>query len=475
MNFNSLTYLLFLAANLCLFYALPQKLRNPQLLLASYVFYACWNFKYAFLMLFSTAVTYACGLLVERSLFGKRKLWLGASLTLNLSVLFFFKYFNFTMRLLSLPPTLDVLLPVGISFYTFQALGYTIDVYRKTVRAERSFIDYALFVSFFPQLVAGPIERSGHMLGQLKAERPLDPENLRQGALPILWGLFKKMVLADHLAVAVNAVYASPASKSGGELLIATVAFAFQIYCDFSAYSDIARGSAKLFGFDLMENFNCPYLATSIRDFWRRWHISLSSWFRDYLYFPLGGSRRGKWRSLLNLLVVFLVSGLWHGAGLTFVAWGLLNGLYQAVSILLSPLRERLLKKLRVNEDCKWLSPLRIVLTFALVCAAWVLFRAESLSDAWLIYRRLAGLLSAGFTARPSVFGLSAPTAVLLFCGTAFTLAAEWLNGRKEIARRLNAQLVPRYLCYFFLIAAILLFGSYGPGYDPQAFVYFQF
>lgn len=485
MNFNSLAYLAFLAANVLVYYLLPGKLRNFQLLAASYFFYMCWNPKYALLMLFSTAVTYGCGLLVERSAWGKRRLWLVLSLAANLAILFFFKYFNFASGLISRgmallgwsfsAPVLDVLLPVGISFYTFQALGYTIDVYRREVPAEKSFVVYALFVSFFPQLVAGPIERSGNMLHQLKEYHPFRLENLRDGALPALWGLFKKMVLADNLAVVVNTVYNAPQGHTGGEFLLATAAFAVQIYCDFSAYSDIARGSAKMLGFDLMENFRCPYLAVSIQDFWRRWHISLSSWFKDYLYFPLGGSRCAKARHLLNIMIVFAVSGLWHGAALTFVAWGLLNGLYQVVSKLLDPLREKWFALSHIPRDSRWLKAFRIVFTFCLTCLAWVLFRANSLSDAALVFQSIFSIPVTGLHLDLGAFGVSTRALSMLGVLSAALFAADWFISEKKLAQRINSTVALRYGCYFLLIVLILIFGSYGDGYDPQDFVYFQF
>lgn len=485
MNFNSLSYLLFLAANVVLYYLMPPRWRNGLLLVSSYFFYMCWNPKYALLMLLSTGVTYACGLLVDRSVWGKRRLWLAASLVLNLGILFFFKYFNFVSSLVArslalaglsvAAPSLDVLLPVGISFYTFQALGYTIDVYRRDVPAERNFLDYALFVSFFPQLVAGPIERSGNILHQLKETHPFRLENLRDGLLPVLWGLMKKMVLADNLAVLVNTVYQAPGERTGAELALATAAFAFQIYCDFSAYSDIARGSAKMLGFDLMENFRCPYLATSIQDFWRRWHISLSTWFKDYLYFPLGGSRCSKGRHLLNLMIVFAVSGLWHGAALTFVAWGLLNGLYQVISQLLDPLRKKWYALLHLRQDHPAVKAVKAVCTFGLTCLAWVLFRADSLSDALTVFKALGRLPLTGLHGSVANLGLSVPALVLLGVLCAALLALDWLITEKKLAARVNRTLVPRYAVYFVLLVMILLFGSYGEGYDPQDFVYFQF
>lgn len=485
MNFNSIQYLLFLGLNLLVYYLLPRRARNVQLLLASYFFYMCWNPAYALLMLFSTAVTYGCGLLVGNAVWGKRRLWVALSLLLNLGVLFFFKYYNFAAGLLSDVihaaglgldvPLLDVLLPVGISFYTFQALGYTIDVYRKDVAAEKNFIDYALFISFFPQLVAGPIERSGHILHQLKEYHPFRYENIKTGIYPVLWGLFKKVVIADNLASMVNTVYNHPQNQGGGAFLVATVAFAFQIYCDFSAYSDIARGSAKMLGYRLMENFNCPYFATSIQDFWRRWHISLSSWFKDYLYFPLGGSRRGKARTCLNLMIVFFVSGLWHGAALTFVAWGLLNGLYQVVSKLADPLRQKVMARLHLRGDNPLVKGFRICFTFFLTCMAWVLFRANSLTDAMTAYRAIFSIPATGLDGTLTALGVSNRALILLLVCVLVLAVADWLIHSKHLFQRLDRTVALRYAGYFLLAAAILLFGSYGEGYDPQAFVYFQF
>lgn len=486
MNFNSLQYLVFLAANVLLYYLLPRRARNVQLLAASYYFYMCWNPTYALLMLFSTAVTYGCGLLVGKNFWGKRRLWVALSLVLNLGVLFFFKYYNFSANVITRGldflglhmeiPFLDVLLPVGISFYTFQALGYTIDVYRKDIEAERNFINYALFISFFPQLVAGPIERSGNMLHQLKEYHPFQFENLKAGVLPVLWGLFKKVVIADNLAVVVNQVYNNPQGQTGGAFAVATVAFAFQIYCDFSAYSDIARGSARMLGYRLMENFNCPYFAVSIRDFWRRWHISLSSWFKDYLYFPLGGSRCKKWRTCLNVMIVFFVSSLWHGAALTFVAWGLLNGLYQVVSLLLNPLRKKAMALFHLGEDNPLVRVFRVCFTFFLTCMAWVLFRANSLTDALTAYRAIFSIPLRGLEGTLASLGNVGTRTWIMLVGCVIALVVvDWLVARFQADQKLNQTVFLRYGVYFLLVVTILLFGSYGEGYDPQDFVYFQF
>ena len=482
MNFNSFQYLIFLPVTLLLYFLLPRRLKNPLLLGASYVFYMCWNPAYALLMLLSTALTYVCGILMDRQWLGRRRLWLLSSLGLNLAVLFFFKYFNFftaslngLFGLLGLElsaPTLNVLLPVGISFYTFQALGYTMDVYRRDVPAERNFIDYALFVSFFPQLVAGPIERTGNMLPQLKVAHPLRFANLRDGLLPILWGLMKKMLIADNLAVIVNKAYAAPGTFSGLELAFATVCFAFQIYCDFSAYSDIARGSAKLMGIELMQNFNCPYAAESIKDFWRRWHISLSTWFKDYLYFPLGGSRVSKGRHCLNVMIVFTVSGLWHGAAFTYVFWGLLHGLYQVAGILLAPLREGLYRHIR--RDHPLLRVLKTLGTFALVCLAWVLFRADSLRDAGHILRAILSL-SGGLVFRLGNLGCSSRQLFVLALAVLLLYVVDFVQQKRSIAAAINRTVWLRYAVYLLLLLSIVFFGYYGPGYDPQDFVYFQF
>lgn len=486
MNFNSLQYYLFLPAVILLYYILPVKLRNPLLLIASYFFYMCWQPTYALLMLTSTAITYFCSRCIAQYP-GRKKLWLASSLVLNLAILFFFKYFNFAASLITdilnaanlqvMAPSLDVLLPVGISFYTFQALGYTIDVYRGDIAAEKSFPTYALFVSFFPQLVAGPIERSRNLLPQFREVHRFSWENIKAGLLPFFWGLFKKIVIADQLAVIVNTVYAAPENFLPYQLVAATIAFAFQIYCDFSAYSDIARGSAIMLGFRLMRNFNSPYFATSVQDFWRRWHISLSTWFRDYLYFPLGGSRCSKARHCLNLLIVFAVSGLWHGAALTFIIWGLLNGLYQVVSLLTAPARKKIQQALHVQDGNPLLTIFRYAITFALICIAWVFFRAESLGDATYILNVVAGLIpSAGDLGQAHLsMGLDAANKIMVIVAMLVLLAVDYLGLRHNLAEKINNTIIPRYVIYFLLLAAIFIFGSYGVGYDPQDFVYFQF
>ena len=484
MNFNSFEYLLFLPITVILYFILPRKIKNPTLLVASYFFYMRWNPVYALLMLFSTAVTYFCSILVDKEALGRRKTWVAASLVINLAILFFFKYYNFVatsvtdlfafLKVGASLPTLNILLPVGISFYTFQALGYTIDVYRKNIQCEKNFLDYALFVSFFPQLVAGPIERTGNIVPQLKVHHKFSFANLRDGFLLILWGLMKKMIIADNLAIVVNNVYNNPTAHTGAQLAFATLCFAFQIYCDFSAYTDIARGSSKIIGIGLCANFKCPYAADSIKDFWRRWHISLSSWFKDYLYFPLGGSRVSKGRHIFNVMTVFFVSGIWHGAAFTYIIWGVLHGLYQAVGILSTPLREKFYKLVPKNNPI--LKGAKILGTFCLVCFAWILFRANSLSDAFYIIEKIFsapvdGILPLAFGA----LGLSTKALCAVFIFVVILMVVDVVNLKYPVAKSICNTIFVKYAVFFLLLISIVIFGYYGEGFDPQEFVYFQF
>lgn len=341
MLFNSLNFLIFFPIVLFIYYIVPKKMKQFWLLAASYYFYMCWNAKYIVLMLFSTIITYVSGLIIEKiksnswsiekKIFYK-KVSVAVSFFLNLMVLFYFKYINFALGTLKAMlhivnvdlsvPAFDIMLPVGISFYTFQALSYTVDVYRGDIYAEKNFFRYALFVSFFPQLVAGPIERSKNLLKQLAIPKKFNFDSAKEGCLLMIWGYFLKIVLADRIAIFVDVVYNDFEKFGGYYLIVATLLFAIQIYCDFGGYSVIAIGAAKILGIDLMENFNTPYLSKSVSEFWRRWHISLSSWFKDYLYIPLGGNRKSRLRKNINLMIVFLVSGLWHGADWSFVIWG---------------------------------------------------------------------------------------------------------------------------------------------------------
>ena len=404
MLFNSWQFLLFFAAiYIVCFLMTIHTVTAMQLLLlvASLYFYASWNPFYLVLILFSVVVTWLSSLLMEKYS-SKKKLVLISSLVINLAILFFFKYFNFFSDLVNrvghvagigrILPCFSVLLPVGISFYTFQALGYSIDVYKGSVKAERNLLIYALFVTFFPQLVAGPIERSANLLPQFKTIHKFDYNRSVEGLLLATWGMFKKVFIADRLAVYVNLIYGNISGSSGIALLTATVFFAFQILCDFSGYSDIAIGIAKLLGFDLMRNFRHPYFSKSIAEFWRRWHISLSTWFKDYVYIPLGGNRVSIPRWYFNLLVTFLISGLWHGAALHFVAWGALHGFYQVAGHFTKPIRIKILKKCGIATDegvKQWWKYVQIIFTFSLVCTGWIFFRAQGIRTSIQIIKHI--------------------------------------------------------------------------------------
>ena len=391
MLFNSFAYMCFLPIVFVLYWALPHRYRCYLLLLASYYFYMSWNVRYVALIVFTTLISYVAALLIEKTDRERtRKLIAASAVLCCLLILFFFKYFNFMAdtfsSLLSLfsitlhPITLNLLLPVGISFYTFQTLGYVIDVYRGRIKAERNIIVYATFVSFFPQLVAGPIERSTDLLPQIRAQHRFNEQKAIDGLKLMLWGYYKKLLIADHLSVYVDTVYGNLSGYKGFDLLLAIFFFTIQIYCDFSGYSDIAIGTAGLLDIDLMTNFRSPYFASSIKEFWSRWHISLSTWFRDYLYIPLGGNRCGKARHYFNLIFTFLVSGLWHGAGLTFILWGAVHGLAQVFEIMLGNRLERI----RKNPAGGWLCRAAV---FAFCNVTWVFFRAQSFADALYVFR----------------------------------------------------------------------------------------
>ena len=410
MTFNSWEFLIFYPIVAALYFLLPKKMKWPLLLIASYYFYAFYQADLLFLIILTTAVSFFMSHLIERTEKASlKKLYLSLTLVVCLGVLFFYKYFNFlgtsVAGIISLfgkePPSLvlDLVLPVGISFYTFQTLSYVIDVYRGQVKTEKNFFFYALFVTFFPQLVAGPIERPSNLIPQLKEAHAPTRANFVRGGKQMLLGFFKKICVADLVASYVSAVYNSPDQATAPSIIIATLMFAVQIYCDFSGYTDIATGCARIMGIKLMKNFDHPYSATSVKEFWARWHISLSGWFRDYLYIPLGGSRRSPLRNMLNVFIVFLVSGLWHGANWTFVVWGALHGLYRVVGTLTLDKRNALISRTGLKTDSPLVVGVRRVVTFLLVCLAWVFFRANSISDAFTLlgalFTRSASLGSA--------------------------------------------------------------------------------
>ena len=400
MTFNSWEFLLFYPVVALLYFLLPKKMKWPMLLIASYYFYMCYQMELVVLILGTTLISWIASNIIERSdKPSVRKLWLTLTLVTCFGVLFFFKYFNFladsAVGLINLcggevsQIALNLILPVGISFYTFQTLSYVIDVYRGDIKTERNFFFYALFVSFFPQLVAGPIERPDNLIPQLKEPHKFTGDNFVKGAKHMLVGFFKKLCVADVISVYVNAVFNDVPSATALGVIIAVCLFAVQIYCDFSGYTDIAIGCARIMGIRLMKNFDHPYTATTIKEFWARWHISLSTWFRDYLYIPLGGNRRGKARQLLNLFIVFMVSGLWHGAAWTFVIWGAIHGIYQIVGNLTIKKRNLLLTKIGFSPDGIGIIAVRRFITFVLVCFGWLFFRANSVGDAFALIETL--------------------------------------------------------------------------------------
>ncbi len=496
MLFNSLSFLLFFPAVTLIYYLIPAKYRWIWLLAASYFFYMCWNASYALLIAASTVVTYLSGILIARAdrngdaarAARRKKLWVALSFVINLAILGFFKYFSFAvdnlnavlgaLKLSLVSPAFDVVLPVGISFYTFQALSYTVDVYRGSVKPEKNPFRYALFVSFFPQLVAGPIERTGNLLDQLNHPRKFEYNRMVSGLLVMAWGFFQKMVVADRVAVVVNTVFNDYARYAGFEIAFAVLLFAVQIYCDFAGYSNIAIGAARVMGVDLMENFQQPYFAGSVKEFWRRWHVSLSTWFRDYLYIPLGGSRKGRLRTCLNLMITFLVSGLWHGANWTFVLWGALHGALQIVEGLLKKPREALENAFHIDRTAFSYRFFNGFLTFLLVDFAWIFFRANSLRDAFGIIRNLFSTFNPYVltNGRLLELGLDRPDLIVGLLAIAVLLIGDLLQTKFKVSQRLMEQNLPfRLTAYTLIVVLLLVFGVYGSGYEASQFIYFQF
>ena len=481
MLFNSLPFILFFPAVVLLYFAFPFRYRWALLLLASYFFYGCWKAEYLLIIALSTAVDYVAARGMDTaSAPGKRKACLALSLSVNLGLLFWFKYFGFFEAnlggLLShfdlnyRASGLQIVLPVGISFYTFQKLSYIIDVYRGVTKPEHHLGRFALYVAFFPQLVAGPIERSTQLLPQFGRKNRVEWARVRSGLLLMGAGFFKKMVVADRLAAYVDGVYDHPGEFAGLSVLIATYFFAFQIFCDFSGYSDIAIGSARVLGYDLMQNFRRPYHADSVAAFWRRWHISLSTWFRDYVYIPLGGNRVARRRWLLNIAIVFLLSGLWHGASWTFILWGGLHGFYIVLGHVTGPCRSRLAGVCGLAKAPRLWRSLRVLATFHLVLFGWVFFRANSLGDVSLLFT------AAGRGLGLSMAGLLGPVGLrdfLLSVGAVAVLeCAHFVQRRGPLTDRVVSLPAPlRWVAYCALLFGVLLFGTF----TADEFIYFQF
>lgn len=482
MSFLSLSYFLFFPAAAAGYFLAPKRGKNVWLLACSWFFYLCAGAEYFAFLLATVLVSYFGAKALETA----RKGWLlGLLLALFIAALGVFKYLGFvvttvkqTLALVGLDWSVAVpklLLPAGISFYFFAAMGYLIDVYRGKLPAEGSFVKCALFLSFFPALLSGPIGRAGELLPQFDRLHKFNYVNFREGFARFLWGAFKKLVIADKLAVVVNTVFAAPGSFGAVQVILAACAFSIQIYCDFSAYTDMALASARVMGFTLAENFRTPYFAKSIAEFWRRWHISLSTWFRDYLYIPLGGSRRGRVRTYCNILIVFAVSGLWHGAAMSFLVWGLLNGLYQVAGALTKPARAKARRVLRFGEDTKLSALWQMGWVFVLSTVAWVFFQAGSVSGALAVLSNMVKpvLWDVGGLA---AMGMGRKEFLVAGLGCLALLGVDLWSVREAPEKRLAA--APRGIrwgVYLALLIVIVVFGSYGTGYNAQSFVYFQF
>ena len=485
MLFNSFTFLIFFPVVVTIYFVIPHRFRWGWLLAASCYFYMAFIPVYILILFFTIAIDYAAGILIENAEGRKRKLWLVTSIVANVGVLAVFKYFNFLSantraiaEVFHWPydfPILSIILPIGLSFHTFQAMSYTIEVYKGRQPAERHLGIYALYVMFFPQLVAGPIERPQNLLHQFYEKHSFDYDRVTDGLRQMAWGLFMKVVIADRLARYVNVVYNEPTNFHGLTLVVATVFFAFQIYCDFGGYSHMAIGAARVMGFRLMRNFDRPYLSRSISEFWSRWHISLSTWFRDYVYIPLGGNRVARPRWYWNLFVTFALSGFWHGANWTFVIWGALNGAYLILSLVTKDVREGIAKGLGLASRPGLRAVLAVAVTFTLTCIAWVFFRANSVTDAMHVLRAAIAVptlhqivpdivRAEGITKLEVGYGFALIAALML---------VEFISTRRDIIARFTMQPVwVRWPAYYALCMAVWLLGI---STEAKAFIYFQF
>jgi alginate O-acetyltransferase complex protein AlgI len=482
MTFTTLTFLIFFVLVFAAYWSLRNRMaQNVLLVIVSYIFYGWWDWRFCWLMLAASLLDYFVGLGLDRwTNVTKRKLLLAFGLSCNLGLLGYFKYFNFFAESFRAAAgsigwhvdtvTVNVILPVGISFYTFQTMSYSIDIYRRKLKATTHIVEYLAYVSFFPQLVAGPIERATNLLPQFLRPRTFSHAQAIEGCRQALWGFFKKMVVADNLAPIVDAAFDNPSAYNGAELALGTVCFALQIYCDFSAYSDIASGAARLLGFELMRNFAYPYFSQSPAEFWRRWHISLSTWFKDYVYFPLGGNRVPKARMVLNVIITFLLSGLWHGASWNFVIWGALNGL----GVLPEILRPHHTRRTPSEEPAAQVNAatlLKIAATFAFVCLGWIFFRAATLSDAATVFQRIGS-----FIVHPQAVGgllRADETDGRVFSAVVLLLALEWIKRRSvhPLVFELRWPQPLRWIAYTILLWTILYLGTFG----SAQFIYFQF
>jgi len=486
MLFNSLHFLLFFPVICLVYFRIPSKLKNYWLLIASCYFYLAFNPAYIFLMMFIIAVTYASGIIIEKYE-KQKKITAAAAVIICIFILGFFKYYNFFTYFTNNAfgifginisfPSFDFIMPLGISFYTFQAISYTVDVYRKKTEPLHNFAGYALFVSFFPNMVSGPIQKSHEFLPQLKKSHlhRFNYDRVKNGLILMLWGFFCKMVVADRLAIAVNAVFDAPGDFSGLQIFVSVILFSIQIFIDFNSYSDIAIGASRILGFDFKSNFLRPYFSKSIKEFWRRWHISLSSWFRDYLYFPLGGNRKGKTRTYINTMVVFIVSGLWHGASGTFILWGTLHGSFLIIGQLTETLRRKILpenSKIRKNIVFRTAS---VLFVFSLVSFSWIFFRANSFDDSLTIIKNAFDFSKGLSLWQLFALKLSANEFFLCFFGIGLIFLINLYQCKHSIDLKISQlHVFFRWLIYIAFIMAIIIFGIYGTE-TSQQFIYVQF
>lgn len=463
MLFNSLGFILFFLLVFIIYYIANDKYRYIVLLIASYLFYGMTSIRYLAILIIITLVTYFSGLLMNKYS-SRKKLILSLTIIFCLIFLVYFKYFNFLLKSINILFSSDfsirtLIVPLGLSFFTLQAISYPIDLYRGDVQTEKNLCVYALFVSFFPQILSGPIGKSKDMLKQFHKEHNFDLNNIYSGFMITLFGYFQKIVIADLLAFGVNNVYNNLQNFSGLPILIVVFMYSFQIYFDFSSYSNIARGCAKMLGYDLINNFNSPYFADSIKNFWNRWHISLSTWFRDYLYFPLGGSRKGKVRTCINLMIVFIVSGLWHGANYTYIIWGLLHGLFQVIGRLFH-------KKSKIRI-------INIIVTFLLVTFAWIFFRSNTINDAFYVLSHIFKISLIDIKGQVRSIGFDIFDLVVLFTSILIVFEIELIGQRKNLIAILQKKSsFVKYLIVLFLVFSIIVFGYYGPGFDNSQFIY---
>ena len=483
MQLVSAEFFVFLPIVVAINFIVPRKFKYIWLLITSLFFYASIDVKSTVVLVISIAMAYGFGLLLEKN--KQNKAILSVAIAIHIAVLVACKYLNFIEKtFLSLTGraeeavNLNLLATLGISFYMLKIIGYLIDVYRGDLVAERNPLKVGLYVSFFPQITQGPIERAKNMLPQFNFPLTVDYDMLRDGLLEIIWGYFLKLVVADRLAIYVNNVYAAPMEAVGFTTLVATVFYTFEIYTDFAGYTHIAIGISRLLGIDVMENFKCPYLASSIAGFWRRWHISLSTWLRDYLYIPLGGNRKGTARKYLNIMIVFLVSGLWHGAGWTFVVWGLLHGLFQVIGYILKPVRDWCVNVFKVERNAFSHRVLKVLVTFLLVNFAWIFFRASSLGEALVIIKNSL-VFTPWMLADGSLYkhGLDSADFFVAIVGLIIVVVTDLVNYNGFVIREriLKQGIWIRYIIVIAAIISILVFGIWGPGYDSAAFIYQQF